>query len=64
MRRRSLLFFVPLTVGALALMTVTGDVTGAVTPARCIPLAANAGIELNYRGQPAFFSTGITIALK
>lgn len=34
---------------------------GTVTPARCIPLAANTGIEVDMRGQPTFFSTGITI---
>jgi hypothetical protein len=34
---------------------------GTVTPARCIPLAANTGIDVNLRAQPTFFSTGITI---
>ena len=34
---------------------------GAVTPARCIPLAANTGIELNYRAVPSFYTTGITV---
>lgn len=39
--------------------TVPAD--GAVTPLRCIPLAANSGIDVNLRGQPSRFSTGITI---
>lgn len=34
---------------------------GTVTPARCIPLAANTGIEVDLRGQPTYFSTGIVI---
>jgi hypothetical protein len=39
--------------------TVPAD--GAVTPARCIPLAANTGMEVDLRGQPTFFTTGIVI---
>lgn len=39
--------------------TVPAD--GAVTPARCLPLAANTGLDINLRGQPVHFSTGITI---
>lgn len=39
--------------------TVPAD--GAVTPSRCIPLAANTGIDVNLRGQPTHFSTGIAI---
>ncbi len=39
--------------------TVPAD--GAVTPTRCIPLAANTGIDINLRGQPTRFSTGIAI---
>ena len=39
--------------------TVPAD--GAVTPARCLPIAANTGIDVNLRGQPAYFSAGITI---
>jgi len=34
---------------------------GTVTPAKCIPLAANAGIDLNYRATPTYFGTGITV---
>lgn len=33
---------------------------GTVSPARCIPLAANTGIEVDMRGQPTYFGTGIT----
>jgi len=39
--------------------TVPAD--GAVTPARCLPLAANTGLDVNLRGQPTYFSAGITI---
>lgn len=39
----------------------TAPADGTVTPARCIPLAANTGIEVDMRGQPTFFTTGITI---
>lgn len=39
--------------------TVPAD--GTVTPARCIPLAANTGLEVDLRGQPTFFSAGIVI---
>lgn len=34
---------------------------GAVTPLRCIPLAANTGVDVNMRGPPIYFSTGITL---
>lgn len=40
--------------------TVPAD--GAVTPVRCLPLAANTGLDVNLRGQPTFFSTGISIS--
>lgn len=39
--------------------TVPAD--GVVTPARCMPLAANTGLEVDMRGQPTFFSAGIVI---
>ncbi len=34
---------------------------GAVTPLKCMPLAANTGIDMNFRDQPSYFSTGITV---
>lgn len=40
---------------------VSAPADGAVTPARCIPLAASTGIELNYRALPMAFTTGITV---
>lgn len=45
----------------LVFNATTAPADGAVTPVRCIPLAAGAGIELNYRGPPLAFSTGITV---
>lgn len=33
---------------------------GAVTPKYCLPLAANAGLDLNWRSMPMSFATGIT----
>lgn len=40
----------------------TAPADGVVTPARCIPLAANTGIELSWRPVPLYFSTGIVVA--
>lgn len=40
---------------------VSAPADGAVAPARCIPLAANTGIELGWRSVPVVFSTGITV---
>ena len=40
----------------------TAPADGVVTPARCIPLAANTGIELTWRPVPLYFSTGIVVA--
>lgn len=40
--------------------TVPAD--GAVTPVRCLPLAANSGVDVNLRGQPVYFSTGISLS--
>lgn len=40
--------------------TIPAD--GTVTPSRCIPLAANTGLELNYRPIPIYFGTGIAVA--
>lgn len=40
---------------------VSAPADGAVTPVKCIPLAANAGIDLNYRPLPVYFTTGITV---
>lgn len=42
--------------------TATVPADGVVTPLKCIPLAANTGIDVNLRGQPVFFSTGISIS--
>lgn len=42
--------------------TTTVPADGAVTPLKCIPLAANTGIDVNLRGQPVFFSTGISVS--
>lgn len=42
--------------------TATVPADGAVTPLKCIPLAANTGIDVNLRGQPVFFSTGISLS--
>lgn len=39
--------------------TVPGD--GAVTPRRCIPIAANTGLEINWRPVPLVFATGIVV---
>ena len=39
--------------------TVPAD--GTVTPVRCIPLAANAGIELTWRPVPLYFNSGIVV---
>lgn len=40
---------------------IAAPADGTVTPAKCIPLAANAGIDLNYRATPTYFGTGITV---
>jgi hypothetical protein len=32
---------------------------GPVTPVRCMPVAANTGIDLNFRGAPLRFDTGL-----
>jgi hypothetical protein len=42
--------------------TATVPADGAVAPLRCIPLAANTGIDVNLRGQPVYFSTGISVS--
>lgn len=34
---------------------------GTVTPARCIPLAANTGIEMNWRSSPIQFRNGMVV---
>jgi len=34
---------------------------GVVTPARCMPLAANTGLELNWRASPINFRTGMIV---
>ena len=60
------LYGVNVTAGATAGFVMVFNATsapadGAVTPSRCIPLAANTGIELNYRSIPVYFGTGITV---
>jgi len=40
--------------------TIPAD--GAVTPVKCMPIAANTGIETNMRSMPEYFSAGISIA--
>jgi len=39
--------------------TVPAD--GTVAPARCVPLAANTGIELNWRASPIRFVNGVVV---
>lgn len=34
---------------------------GAVTPARCLPVAANTGLDLNFRGSPLRFDNGVVV---
>lgn len=34
---------------------------GAVTPLRCMPVAANTGIDLNFRGSPLRFDNGLVV---
>lgn len=60
------LYGVNVTAGAsagyvLIFNATTAPADGTVTPARCIPLAANTGIEVNYRSVPLYFATGITV---
>jgi hypothetical protein len=39
--------------------TVPAD--GAVTPARCLPIAPNTGLDLNFRGSPLRFDNGVVV---
>ncbi|MES3054903.1 hypothetical protein O6V14_04605 [Sphingomonas faeni] len=39
--------------------TIPAD--GAVTPARCLPVAANTGIDINFRGSPLKFDMGAVV---
>ena len=34
---------------------------GAVTPLRCLPVAANTGVDINFRGSPLKFDTGAVV---
>lgn len=34
---------------------------GAVAPLRCMPIAANTGVDLNFRGSPLRFDNGLVI---
>ena len=52
--------------GGSALYIMAFDATvapadGTVTPAYCIPLAANAGIDVNWRNRPKRFGTGMVL---
>ena len=40
----------------------TAPADGTVTPVKCIPVAANAGIDWNFRSVPLYFATGIVVA--
>ena len=39
--------------------TVPAD--GAVTPLRCLPVAANTGVDINFRGSPLKFDAGAVV---
>jgi len=39
---------------------VAAPADGAVTPVKCLPIAANVGLETNMRSMPEYFATGIT----
>lgn len=59
------LYAVNITTGASAGYLMIFNATsapadGAVTPVKCLPVAANTGMELSYRSLPVAFSTGIT----
>lgn len=48
------------TAGFLLIFNATSaPADGAVTPVKCLPIAANAGVEMSVREMPEFFSTGI-----
>lgn len=40
---------------------VAPPANGTVSPARCVPLAANTGIELNWRATPIWFRNGVAV---
>jgi hypothetical protein len=40
---------------------VSAPADGVVTPARCLPLAANTGIEINWRAAPIWFRNGVIV---
>lgn len=44
-----------------ATVPADGALTGANLPVRCMPLAANTGLDLSYRASPVSFYRGITI---
>jgi hypothetical protein len=59
------LYGVNVTTGASAGYVLIFNATsapadGTVTPVKCLPIAANTGVDLNYRSLPVAFSTGIT----
>jgi len=61
----AVLYGVNVVAGASAGFLMLFDATsapadGAVTPKKCIPLAANEGQEISYRAAPTLFSTGLT----
>lgn len=45
----------------LVFNAISAPADGAVTPVKCLPLAANAGLDQNYRSLPVAFTTGITV---
>lgn len=45
----------------LVFNAISAPADGAVTPVKCYPVAANAGLEQNYRSLPVAFTTGITV---
>lgn len=54
------------TTGATAGYVMVFDATavpadGAVAPVRCLPVAANTGIDINFRGSPLKFDLGAVI---
>jgi len=43
----------------LVFNATTAPADGAVVPVKCLPVAANVGLETNMRSMPEYFSTGI-----
>jgi hypothetical protein len=50
------------TAGYVMLFDATAvPADGAVTPTRCLPIAANTGLDLNFRGSPLRFDNGVVV---